>query len=286
MPIPPNFAQTQLAVGIAQSHPKIDDNDAPRGAEPPRHDSLPGGTQISPPPPGLPPNHNVNGGTLSSSDTCNSGTSHLTALVPPDNSFSDHPELADYPLLTISEHPNFVFYVPYEVQEIRYAELSIAEWPDDEVSQSYSKAFGLPQAPGIIRISLSTNSEFTLDDGKDYIWSLKIYCAATPTLPPSDSLPGGTLNSSENSGSDYVIVRGIIRKIPATAEAEALVNAYEPEIWYDSIARLTEQFQSASARNDSALRTQWFDLLNLLELADLDPETLTPDLVKAPIILR
>ncbi|MEO0986599.1 MAG: DUF928 domain-containing protein [Cyanobacteria bacterium J06639_14] len=271
--IPPSFAQTQLSEEIAQAHPKIDPDDAPTGVDPPEPGTPPGGTQllleVGPPPSADPPvSDSEPGGTLSSSDPCNSGTSHVTALVPPDNSFSaDYPELADYPLLTISQYPTFVFHVPYESQEIRYGELSIGEWPDEEASRPYSQEFELPQAPGIISVSLSSSSGFALADGKDYIWRLRIYCG------------------SDNS-SDYVIVRGTMRKIPATAEAQALVNAYEPEIWYDSIARLAEQFQSPSARSNNTLRTQWFDLLNLLDLEDSDPETFTPELVKTPIILR
>lgn len=226
--------------------------------------------EVGDPPPTDPPgNDSRPGGTLDPSDPCYSVGEELTALVPPNNiSSQNYPNLAKYPLLTVSEHPTFLFYVPYEDKQVRYGEFSIHAWPDEESLYPYSIEFMLPKIPGIASLSVDSSSGFSLEDGKDYRWRLKLYCG------------------SGNTASDYVIVRGLIRKVPNSSETEALVDDFAPEIWYDSIATLAERLQLSTLSNESIAMQQWFELLGLVDLGEADPIDLTPDLIQGSVSIK
>ncbi|MBE9068651.1 DUF928 domain-containing protein [Leptolyngbya cf. ectocarpi LEGE 11479] len=240
-----SFAKTKIPQEYSLAYPKL-----VVGSYPP----------VDPPRTGTPA-----GGTLDPSDPCHSDTIHLAALAPPDNSFSDYPDLEKYPLLTISERPTFLFYVPYRQDQVRHGEFSIHEWPNEEASRPYSANVTFPQTPGIVSVSVPSNSGYRLVDGKDYRWRLKLYCG-----------PG-------NTASDYVIVRGTMRKIVKEAEAEALVSEFAPEIWYDSVARLAAQLQSS---NSSSLASQWSSLMQLVEFGKADSSDFTPDLIQGAATVR
>lgn len=223
-------------------------------------------TIVKNPPSTNPPDTNSpSTGTLDPSDPCRSDTIHLAALAPPNNSFSDYPELDKYPLLTMSEYPTFLFYVPYSQSQVRYGEFSIHEWPNEEASRPYSANFSFPPTPGIVSLSVPSNSGYKLTDGKDYRWRLKLYCG-----------PG-------NTASDYVIVRGTMRKITRSTEAEAFVSEFAPEVWYDSVASLATELQSS---NSSSLRNQWSNLMNLIYFEDADSSEFTPELIRGAATVR
>lgn len=244
-----SLARAKIVRDSYQAHTKIEVGKPP-STEPPSTDS-------------------PAGGTLDPSDPCHSDSIQLAVLAPPNNGFSqDNPDLINYPLLTISEHPTFLFYVPYGQEQVRYGEFSIHEWPDEEASPPYTDELIFPQTPGIVSFSVPSNSDFSLIDGKDYRWRLKLYCG-----------PG-------NTASDYVIVRGVIRKIANTAEHEGLVAAFAPEIWYDSLARLAEQLQSTASSNNSTLGDKWSELMTLVEFGEADSATFTPDLIQGSATVR
>ncbi|NER50939.1 MAG: DUF928 domain-containing protein [Symploca sp. SIO1A3] len=205
-------------------------------------------SQTRPDPPPTPPdNQGKPGGGLDPSDSaCKSKTKPLTALIPIKN-----------PVLTTSEHPTFLFYVPDQAEDVRLGEFYILT--QDEKKWVYKTRFKLPQTPGIISISLPSLPETSLEDNQYYHWYFKLYCQD---------------NTTSKADLD---VNGWVQKVELTAERKRQIEAAEPDIWYDVVANVAERLRTSP--DDSTLKHQWLNLLRLIEAEDLAEEPLVGSVV-------
>ncbi|NEP58105.1 MAG: DUF928 domain-containing protein [Symploca sp. SIO2G7] len=202
----------------------------------------------------IPPNDTVAGGDLDPSNSCGSPKQPLTALAPRKN-----PVSPESPLLTIEEHPTFLFYIPYNLEQASVGKFSLLVWPGD-TSRLYGDEFTLSETPGIV--SLRIPSKYALKENQIYRWRFKLYC--------------GTDRDSRKS----LDVWGLVQRVARTTERENLVNKVRPDIWYDALAQLAEDLRDSQTEDKNTLRNQWIELLEFLESEDVDLE----EFIKAPLV--
>jgi hypothetical protein len=86
---------------------------------------------------------------------------------------------------TVSPYPSFWFYVPYQAGEIRYLEFAIK---DPQTSKTvYRTALQLKGTPGIIEVTIPSESAFALAPGNIYQWDLLVYCQKNQIEEPDGS---------------------------------------------------------------------------------------------------
>lgn len=201
-----------------------------------------------PPPRTPPPNRRKPGGGLDPvASSCNSTSKPLIALIPIEN-----------PVLTASEHPTFLFYVPYTSGEVSRGEFSLLVWPDEK-TRLYKTSFALPQTPGIVSITLPPLPEYALKEGQHYRWYFKLYCKGNASHQPDMDLNGGVLRVTATPGQGR------------SNDPTALV------ISYDAIANLAESIH-ASPQN-TTLRNNWVNLLKAIGLEDLAREPMAGSVI-------
>lgn len=197
-------------------------------------------TQRPPTPPSSPPpNQTRPGGGLNpvSSTFCTPQNDSLRALIPVNN-----------PVLTTSDHPTFFFYVPFGNDVVSHAEFSMLLWPG-EMKRHYRAEFSLPDAPGIISVSLPNVPDYALEDEQYYRWYFHVYCQdGTPQQPD-------------------LTVNGVIQQVSLTPERDRLIQSGSPEIWHDALAYVAEQLRISP--NDSQLQQLWQSLLQQIDAEDL-----------------
>lgn len=199
--------------------------------------------ELSEPPSTPPPSKTEPGGGLNPNSSCSEKAKRqLTALVPKVS-----------PSLTTSAYPTFLFYVPYESQNISVGEFSVLAWPD-EITRKYKTSFTLPMKPGIVSISLPSSLEYALKEDKTYHWYFTLY---------------GNKNTSSKPDCD---VNGFVQRVTLTSERERQISTSTADIWYDSLAKLAERLRVSP--QDPTLRNKWTDLLNSINHKDLAQEEL------------
>lgn len=206
-------------------------------------------SQTPPPPPRTPPiNQTQPGGGLNSfNSSCKSTSKPLTALIP-----------VKTPVLTTSEHPTFLFYVPYGSDEVRFGEFSLLIWPEEK-TRIYKTRFTLPQTPGIVSVTLPSVPKHALEEGKFYHWYFKLYCKKNTTSQPD------------------LDVNGWVQRVALTPERDRQINAAAPDIWHDALANVAQSLR-ASPQN-ATLRNKWVNLLRLIESEDLAQEPLVGSVI-------
>ena len=207
-------------------------------------------SQTPPPPPRTPPiNQTRPGGGLNSfNSSCKSTSKPLRALIPVKN-----------PVLTTSEHPTFLFYVPYGADEVRFGEFSLLIWPEEK-TRIYKTRFTLPQTPGIVSVTLPSVPKHALKEGKFYHWYFKLYCKENTTSQPD------------------LEVNGWVQRVTLTPQSVRQTNtAAAPEIWYDSAANLAENLRTSP--QDATLRNKWVNLLQWINSEDLAQEPLVGSVI-------
>ena len=206
--------------------------------------------QVPPDPPPNPPpaGRRQPGGSLTGeAASCPSKPEQLTALTP-DNAQG----------LTLSDHPTFWFYVPYNSEEIQSGEFSVLT--QNETQEIYRTTFALSETPGFVSIRLPDLAEFSLSTDHYYHWYLNLYCVSNFTSRPD------------------LKIDGWVQRVTQTPERERKVSAASPEIWYDAVSHLAEQLQTSAP--NMALRQDWAALLESVGLGDLTPKPLV-----GPVIL-
>ncbi len=198
---------------------------------------------LPPPPPSTPPpNSTRSGGSLGASSTCvnsaqtdvQTDSQTLIALVPIEN-----------PVLTTSAHPTFLFYVPYGSKQVKFGEFSVLTG-SAETTRLYRTRFTLPETPGIVSISLPSNSEAIAKD-VFYHWYFKLYC-----------------QENTSSRADLEVNGWVKRVEPIAAQSDQTAM---PVVWYDTIADLADRLRTSP--QDSALKNRWRALLTLIRAEDL-----------------
>lgn len=196
------------------------------------------------PPQNPPPNGSRPGGGLApaSPSSCSLGNDSMQALVPVKN-----------PVLTTTDRPTILFYIPFKADQVQFGEFSLLPWPAEQ-QRLYSIRFTLPQTPGIVSVTLPSQSGETLKPGEYYHWYFQLYCRNGNPRQPD------------------LTVYGLIQRTPLTAERERQIRAATPDIWYDALARVAVQLQTSP--QNSTLRGQWRALLRTIEAENLAQETL------------
>lgn len=191
------------------------------------------------PPRRIPPNKVQPGGGLDSTrPTCGSENGSLTALIP-----------VASPVLTVDSHPTFLVYIPDAAAAIDYGEFSLLS--ADEKTRIYQTRLSLEQTPGIVSISLPESAAYALETNRLYHWYFKLHCQQSADSPV------------------YLDVNGWIQKVDATPARKMQIENAAPTIWYDAIAEVANELKLAP--EDSALKQQWFDLLQSVNLENLTP---------------
>jgi hypothetical protein len=198
-------------------------------------------SQNRPTPPPTPPNNQTKpGGGLNPSQPCSDTQTQLRALVPVEN-----------PVLTASEHPTFLFYVPHTPESVSYGEFSLLVWPGEK-ERIYKTRFTLPQTPGIVSVKLPESPEYALETGQSYHWYFKLYCEGNTSAQPD------------------LQVNGWVKRVPLTPERERQIEAATPEVWYDALAKVAENLRTSP--ENAALQNDWENLLELINAEDLAEE--------------
>lgn len=205
-------------------------------------------TRLPQPPHTPPPNRTRPGGGLDPARlSCNNSDQQVIALVPAEN-----------PVLTTSNQPTLLIYIPYSADEVKLGEFSLLTWPQ-ETQRLYKTRFTLPQTPGIVSISLASLPEATLEAGQYYHWYLQIYCHDN-----TDNQPDLELN-------------GWLQKIPLTPQRETQINNASPEIWYDALAKVAEELRLSP--EDPQLQHSWRSLLEVINQQSLSQVPLSGSVI-------
>lgn len=209
-----------------------------------------------PPPKDPPPGGRVLGGATRGS--CPQVKLDLTALVP----FTQEPHsVTNVWSLTTAAHPTFWFYVPYS-QNVSPAMFVLQ---DQNSNQIYEKAIAPPTNPGIISVSLPVDAP-KLAVNQQYRWFLTFSCDTAKQSPP-------------------VYVEGVIKRVNLSSEITKQLQTATPlqqfaiysqnGIWHEALTTLAKLRQKNP--EDTALKTQWQDLLVSIHLGDVATEPIVLD---------
>jgi hypothetical protein len=194
----------------------------------------------TPPPP--PDNRHKPGGGLDPTNlNCKKTSKPITALVPVKN-----------PVLTTSEYPTFLFYIPYSTEDINSAEFSLVT--RDEERRIYRASITFAKTPGVISITLPGSAKYALEPDKYYRWYLKLNCE-----PYTRSITDLSVN-------------GFVMRVALTPERENQIKTATPDIWYDSVANLAQRLMANP--KDEKLKSQWVNLLKSAGYEDIAQEPL------------
>lgn len=201
--------------------------------------------QLPPRPPSTPPpNRTRSGGSLGDQAVCKAGDRSLQALVPVEN-----------PVLTTRSHPTFWFYLPYGAEQVAAGEFSVLVGLN-ETTRLYRAPITLPDQPGLISITLPDLPEYALQPDTFYHWYFRLTCANSTTAPAANPAT--------------VQVDGWVQRVPLTLDRQRQLDSADPALWYDVLDQLAQQ--RLSDPQNSALETQWRELLTAIDAADLAAE--------------
>ncbi len=216
--------------------------------------------KFTPPPP--PPDRGAVGSRGgAASRGCDANNQTVIALVPA------YEEIAITKVwgLTHTEHPNLLFFVPYDTSLITNMEFVLQKQINNTNKTIYRTSLTSPTSPGIISVSLPEPIT-PLKPETMYRWFLKVKVKC---------------NSQQSNRLDYV--EGWIQKVNKNPALTELLKQAKPQqkvaiyaekgIWYDAIATLA-QLRLANP-NDTTLLANWTSLLNSVGLGSLAKQPLT-----------
>ncbi|MCC5661333.1 DUF928 domain-containing protein [Nostoc sp. XA010] len=186
---------------------------------------------------------------------CPTSLTRLTALVPGDEGKSVLTS-------TVVGNPTFWFYVPELPETARSAEFVLhLSQNDKDVQNIYRTPLALLGKPGIISITLPSQSQYALKANQKYHWYFHIYCG-----DPQET-------------SDNFYVDGFVQRQVLTQALDSQLKSAKPReyiaynannIWYDALTNLG-QLRHANSQ-DATLNKDWVDLLNAIGLQDIAKE--------------
>ncbi|WP_238360609.1 DUF928 domain-containing protein [Iningainema tapete] len=202
------------------------------------------------PPPGRPPGGRLRGGAKRG--MCPVAAPMMTALVP----FTQpSPGVVNVWGLTTVERPTLWVYVPYIKGSASTAEFVLQD--DEDANPIYQTNIALPDAPGVIGISLPASAP-GLKVGKPYRWFVNVYC--DPQKPDSLIYVEGMIQRVNQS-------QAIAQQLKS-AQPKQQVDIYAQNgLWYDAITTLAQLRQKNP--QDGTLVAEWKDLLDSVGLSDV-----------------
>lgn len=160
---------------------------------------------------------------------------------------------------TISDKPDFWFYIPYDSDEVIFLEFEIF---NSSKKSFYATSLELRETPGIIKVSLPENK--SLKSEELYTWTFTLHCNPAQLIKISSFLRG-TIEYIEMSSE----LQSQIEK--ATLSEQVLIYSSEG-IWSDSLTILAELRRENP--NDELLLSYWTDLLKAVRLDELVEESI------------
>lgn len=245
--------QVQKQSGRTQSPPRL----APRTSQT-QNPTLPNV--------GLPGRRKPGGGRSSSANE-QSNEKSLTALVPETNLG-----------LTVAPYPTFFFYIPQtSATAARFVLLD-----EENGHRVYEKTFTIPKTPGIVSLSLPAETTIPpLEVGKNYHWYFHIiFPSEESDQDLGDMADSEGIGGINNIGNIYV--DGWVQRVEATptlisqlekvSSRERVALYRKDNIWHDALKTLAEQHRLNP--NDSAIATEWANLLRSIGLDEIAQEPL------------
>ncbi|MBW4565770.1 MAG: DUF928 domain-containing protein [Mojavia pulchra JT2-VF2] len=219
--------------------------------------------KFSPPPP--PPDRGAvgdRGGAASRS--CSVGNQSVIALVPVYEQTLKQGQTEVVTVnkvwgLTVSEHPTFWFFLPYNKSQINTIEFVLKDESIKPSQTLYRTTVKAPEIPGIVSVGLPATTS-PLQAGKMYHWYFKMK---------------GICDSQQPVQREYQeYVEGWVQRVnPNPRLANSLKQATpqqrvglyaENGIWYDALTTLAEL--RLAKPQDTTLATDWTNLLNSVGL--------------------
>jgi hypothetical protein len=262
----PQLALTQESSESQESSeiPTAPDTETPKDTSDPEEPY----TRIPPAPnTGTPNDTSDPGGTRTESDriaSCQGKQKSITSLT--GNEIKE---------LTVSNYPSFWFYVPYTADEIGYLEFVLEDSRAEKIV--YQTRIHLSQEAGVMEVALPNQSQYALEQDKNYTWYLK-----------------GSCNSEAEPD---IALSGWIKRIPLESQLQEQLQSgsqqYEVylqnKILYDAVTVLAKQYQSQP--ESPQIKNAWIALLNRLGLmqiadkpiVDLRLEPITRSTTSSPI---
>lgn len=182
-------------------------------------------------------------GTTRPQATCPHTSKPLTALVA--NNGSDY---------TLSEHPSFLFYVPYAPDQISYMEFLLLD--GKERRTIYRTAVKLTEKSGLIKVTIPSELQYSFKLNETYRWYFKVNCQV------------GRTDESD------LVVDGWVRRQPMNVQLKNRLKVVQPKeylvyiengLWYDAITNLAQQHFSAPENRQ--FNKDWANLLEYLGYA-------------------
>ena len=177
------------------------------------------------------PGKRVGGGSRS---FCSSTEIPLTAVVPASNVGA-----------TVSDRPNFWFYVPYGSQQATTGEFVLQDRQENDV---YRQTFDLPQTPGLVSLKLPKTAP-SLEVGRPYRWYFKLYC-------------GDSASATANFVEGWITRISLVSNL-ATESEQGKNPTYQEygsnSIWFDALDNLA---QLRLEKDNPRLEQDWNQLLS------------------------
>jgi len=160
--------------------------------------------------------------------------------------------------LTLTEHPTFWFYIPYQTSSINSGQFSIIDQEDNEI---YWASFQLPETPGFVKVSLPQKAP-SLVKNQEYRWHFELTCTSTPSSPKEKVWHQGVVQRVELADVETQLdTAGLLQR----------VNLYiENSILYDVSTELVEISDTPQA---------WRQLLQAFGLEELAGEPIAGSVV-------
>lgn len=189
--------------------------------------------------------------------TCPATEKRLTALVPT-NSFG----------VTVAAYPTFLFYIP-KMKSGTPAKQVEFMLIDDNENEVYKATFKTTGKSGIVSISLPPDAGLKpLQAGKDYRWYFSLLC--NPQDRAGDMFVDGRIRRVELNSN----VREQLQQATPTQKAKLYAKQ---EIWFDALKTMAELRRSNP--NDSAVASEWEQLLKSVQLDEIATESLVPSAI-------
>ncbi|MBO3459590.1 DUF928 domain-containing protein [Aetokthonos hydrillicola Thurmond2011] len=137
--------------------------------------------------------------------------------------------------LTTAEYPVFWFYIPDTAVDVSSIEFSIHD--REEKSTLYRKSLQLTKIPGVFRIALPPNPQFSLRVNETYSWRLIVNCTSAST--------------------EIIEVSGFVRRLQKNPNLPGM-------IWYDELSNRGKLYLLKP--HNSEVKNSWIELLKAVGL--------------------
>lgn len=172
----------------------------------------------------------------------------LTALVPSQVNY------------TLSGHPTFWFYVPYDSDPPREVEFVLLDEAEEQV---YKTVVTIADTPGIVSFRLP-ESVPPLEIGKKYLWQFSYRC--NPRIRAEDDYVQGMVQRVAGDSA-------VISQLEAATTPMQRVELYAANgLWYETLTALAELRRDRPG--DADIAAEWKELLESIGLGHLANEAI------------